>query len=90
MRPLRKSARFALMLLAAVSLSFGAGCHSQNSCIKPTLPLTDDPIMQEVATNDAGGLDDENSKALMINLMLYRGALMECNSTIQIYNLTNK
>ncbi len=42
--------------------------------------------MQQVESNDAGGLDELNTKVLLVNLELYQGALDRCNFTIQKYN----
>jgi hypothetical protein len=42
--------------------------------------------MQQVESNDQGGLDELNTKAALVNLELYRGALERCNETIRIYN----
>lgn len=43
--------------------------------------------MQQVESNDAGGLDEANLKAILVNLELYRGSLDRCNEAIRQYNL---
>ena len=42
--------------------------------------------MQQVETDDNGGLDEKNTKSMLTNLLLYKGALDKCNATIEGYN----
>lgn len=42
--------------------------------------------MQQVESDDAGGLDELNTKTMLINIELYRGALDRCNESIRVYN----
>lgn len=42
--------------------------------------------MQEVLTDDNGGLDAENSLKAVSNIFEYQGALEKCNETIRLYN----
>lgn len=42
--------------------------------------------MQEVVTNDDGGLDADNSLRAVSNIFSYQGALEKCNETIRLYN----
>lgn len=44
--------------------------------------------MQEVVTDDNGGLDLENSLRAVSNIFEYQGALEKCNETIRLYNKT--
>jgi hypothetical protein len=44
--------------------------------------------MQEVVTDDNGGLDTENSLKAISNIFSYQGALDKCNETIRLYNKT--
>jgi hypothetical protein len=44
--------------------------------------------MQEVVTDDNGGLDAENSLKAISNIFSYQGALDKCNETIYLYNKT--
>ena len=48
--------------------------------------MTPHPIMQQVVSDDSGGLDEDNTKAVLVNLELYRGSLDKCNGVITIYN----
>jgi hypothetical protein len=42
--------------------------------------------MYEVSSNEEGGLDEQNTKVMLINLQLYQGALDKCNQSIFEYN----
>lgn len=80
--------RFVRLLSLSVLLLFTAGCYQL--CLRPTLPTEPHPIMLEVVSDENGGLDEENTKAMMSNLYIYQGALDRCNETIRIYNLSVK
>jgi len=74
------------MLFLAGLLSLSMGCCKDVICVKPILPLEPHPVMQEVMSNDQGGLDEFNTKIMLINLELYKGSLDKCNATILLYN----
>lgn len=76
------------MLSLTVLFLFAMGCCKP--CVKPILPIQQHPIMEEVVSDDEGGLDEENTKNMLVNLELYKGALDQCNESIRLYNFTIK
>jgi hypothetical protein len=42
--------------------------------------------MQQVVSDQNGGLDESNTRVMLINLEIYQGALDRCNESIRLYN----
>lgn len=74
------------MLFLVGLLSLSTACCKPALCVKPTLPIEPHPVMQQVTSDEFGGLDEENTKTMLINLELYKGSLDKCNTTIILYN----
>jgi len=76
--------RFTILIFIFAMLAYGC-CPP---CIRPTLPTEPQPVLLEVVSDDNGGLDEDNTKAILGNLYIYQGALDRCNDIIIRYNGT--